>query len=118
MRVSFEHVGAGLVSRDGKPLSCFEIAGADGVFVPAAAAIDGETVVVSSDKVASPAYVRFAWKEIAMPNLFNKDGIPAYPFDTRFQPRPEDFKHAPDPAKAGQYCPLAAASPATAAPKR
>ncbi len=37
IRLSFAHVGGGLKSRDGKPLSEFEIAGADGKFVPAEA---------------------------------------------------------------------------------
>jgi sialate O-acetylesterase len=102
IRVAFDHVGAGLVSKNGKPLDYFEIAGTDGRFVPADAAIDGQTVVVSSDKVLAPAYVRFAWKEMAMPNLLNKDSIPAYPFNSKFKPGPEDFERVPDPAKARQ----------------
>ena len=52
IRLSFAHVGGGLKSRDGKPLTEFEIAGADGKFVPAEAAIDGNTVVVSAKEVA------------------------------------------------------------------
>ena len=48
IRLSFAHVGGGLKSRDGKPLSEFEIAGADGKFVPAEATIDGDTVVVQA----------------------------------------------------------------------
>lgn len=82
IRIEFDHVGGGLKSRDGKPLSWFTIAGKDGDFVEANAVIDGNTVVVSSDKIAEPAAVRFGWNEIAEPNLMNADGLPAGPFRT------------------------------------
>ncbi|MFP6873147.1 MAG: PA14 domain-containing protein [Verrucomicrobiales bacterium] len=81
VRISFEHTGSGLESRDGQPLSRFEIAG-DAGFVPATAVIDGESVVVSSDKVASPTAVRFGWHQLAEPNLQNKEGLQACPFRT------------------------------------
>jgi sialate O-acetylesterase len=81
-RISFYHVGGGLVSRDGKPLSWFTIAGEDGKFVEAKASIDGETVVVSSPAVAKPVAVRFGWHQEAEPNLSNKEGLPAAPFRT------------------------------------
>jgi len=82
IRLCFDHVGGGLVSRDGKPLSEFQIAGADGKFVPAKATIDGQTVVVEADGVASPTQVRFGWHKVANPNLANKEGLPASPFKT------------------------------------
>ena len=47
IRISFAHTPAsGLKSRDGRPLNQFQIAGANGRFVPAKATIDGKTVVV------------------------------------------------------------------------
>jgi sialate O-acetylesterase len=82
IRIKFKHLGGGLVARDGKPLSWFSIAGEDKQFVKADAAIDGETVVVTSAGVAKPAAVRFGWSEIAEPNLSNKAGLPASPFRT------------------------------------
>ena len=82
VRLAFDHVGSGLVSRDGKPLSWFTIAGADGKFVEATATIDGETVVVGADSVSAPKAVRFGWDQLAEPNLSNKDGLPASPFRT------------------------------------
>ena len=82
IRLSFAHVGGGLKSRDGKPLSEFEIAAAGGKFVPAAATIDGDTVVVQAKGVATPAQVRFGWRNVANPNLMNKEGLPASPFQT------------------------------------
>jgi len=82
IRLSFAHVGGGLKSRDGKPLSEFQVAGADGKFVPAEAAIDGDTVVVEAKEVATPAQARFGWRNEANPNLVNKEGLPASPFQT------------------------------------
>jgi sialate O-acetylesterase len=82
VRLSFAHAGRGLKSRDGKPLSEFEIAGAEGKFVPGEAAIDGNTVVVQSKDVAAPKHVRFGWHNTANPNLVNAEGLPASPFQT------------------------------------
>ncbi len=84
-RVAFDHVGGGLGSRDGKPLSWFEIAG-DGDFVPAEAVIDGATVIVSSPQVKAPTAVRFGWSQSAEPNLQNKAGLQAGPFRTYSTP--------------------------------
>jgi sialate O-acetylesterase len=83
VQVRFTGVGGGLVSRDGKPLDTFEIAGDDGKFVPAEARIEGDEVVVESDAVAKPAAVRFGWSATAMPNLANKEGLPAMAFRTK-----------------------------------
>ncbi|SEO87597.1 sialate O-acetylesterase [Mucilaginibacter sp. OK283] len=80
--LSFNYAGNGLVSSDGKPLTDFTVAGKDGKFVPAIAAIKGNTVEVSADGVASPVVARFAWSESAQPNFYNKNGLPAAPFRT------------------------------------
>lgn len=77
----FEHAD-GLRSKDGQPLRGFEIAGANRVFEPAAAAINDGKIVVSSPGVAKPVAVRFAWSERAGPNLVNSDGLPASAFRT------------------------------------
>ncbi|WP_243235395.1 sialate O-acetylesterase [Flavobacterium pectinovorum] len=60
----------------------FEIAGEDKIFYPAVAKIDGKTIVVSSEKVKNPVAVRFAWKAVPEPNLFNAENLPASPFRT------------------------------------
>ncbi|GGF04684.1 9-O-acetylesterase [Flavobacterium limi] len=60
----------------------FEIAGDDKTYYPAVAKIDGKTIVVSSDKVKNPKSVRFAWKAVPEPNLFNGENLPASPFRT------------------------------------
>lgn len=80
--LSFTHVGKGLMSSDGQPLTWFSIAGKDGKFVKASAVIEGNEVIVFSDEIKKPKYVRFAWNETAQPNFFNGDGLPALPFRT------------------------------------
>ena len=82
IRISFDHVGSGLVSRDGEALSWFEISGEDNKFVKAEAKIDGNTVLVSNSMVKKPVAVRFAWDTTALPNLMNKEGLPASSFRT------------------------------------
>jgi sialate O-acetylesterase len=82
--LTFTHTGSGLISSDGQPLNWFTIAGADSVFVPATAIIRGNTIVVSASNLINPKHVRFAWNEAAQPNFFNKEGLPAQPFRTKF----------------------------------
>ncbi len=61
----------------------FEIAGQDGKFVWADAAIDGADVIVSSPQVRVPVAVRYAWGECPRwANLFNGAGLVAAPFST------------------------------------
>ncbi len=67
--LTFDNQGSGLISRDGQPLTGFVVAGKDGVFHPAQAVIDGNTVVVRSGDVRKPVAVRFGWDEAAQPNF-------------------------------------------------
>ncbi len=81
IRLSFDHTGTGLIAKDGT-LTNFMIAAADKKFVPAKATITGKTIVVSSDKVAKPTAVRYAFDNAGVPSLFNKEGLPASSFRT------------------------------------
>jgi sialate O-acetylesterase len=85
-RLAFKHTGSGLEAK-GDKLTGFSIAGEDKVFHWADAKIDGNTVVVSCDKVAKPAAVRYAWADNPECNLYNKEGIPASPFRTDDWPK-------------------------------
>ncbi len=80
IHLAFDHA-KGLASRDGKPLSWFEIIDADeGGFVPAKAEIQGTSVVLSAPEVKHPVAMRFAWNMLAEPNLMNGDGLPTSAF--------------------------------------
>ena len=87
--IRFDHVGGGLAARGGGELNYFIVAGRDGKFVEATAKIArsagskvDDIVIVSSPQVPQPMVVRFAWDKAALPNLFNKEGLPASPFTT------------------------------------
>ncbi len=83
-RVSFTHLGGGLVAQGGD-LKGFFIAGADQKFVEATAKIDGDNVVVSSPTVAAPVAVRYGWDNYPEGlgcNLRNAADLPAGPFRT------------------------------------
>lgn len=82
VHLHFDHVGGGLVARDGKALTHFELAGSDGKFSGAVARIHGDEVIVSADAIDDPQVVRFAWHQEAEPNLANQEGLPASPFRT------------------------------------
>jgi sialate O-acetylesterase len=92
MVLGFDNVGRGLVARKpgaepdaaGEP-SNFELAGADGVFHPARARIAGDRVRAESDTVPAPVRVRYAWAATPEPpvDFFNRDGLPASPFEAK-----------------------------------
>lgn len=81
IRLRYKHTDGGLVAKNGA-LKGFGIAGADQKFVDAEAAVDGDSIVVSSEKVASPVAVRYAWGDAPECNLYNGAGLPASPFRT------------------------------------
>ena len=95
IRVSFDHTGSGLIAGEkkflapfketpGAALKSFAIAGADKKWYWAEALIDGDTVLISSDKVAEPVAVRYAFSMNPPQgvNFYNKEGLPASPFRT------------------------------------
>jgi len=58
----------------------FQLSGADGVWHPAVAEIQGGSVLVWSDAVKDPKNVSYAWDNYPRVNLYNKEGLPAAPF--------------------------------------
>lgn len=80
--LTFSSVGKGLYANS--LLEGFQIAGDNGQFVWAKAAVMNEnTVKVWSDSVSDPKNVRYAWDDNPEgANLKNKEGLPASPFTT------------------------------------
>ncbi len=66
----------------GKPLLQFEIAGANKIFRPAKALVNGGTVVVSAPDVPNPVAVRYAFKDFVVGDLFSTEGFPVSSFRT------------------------------------
>ncbi len=83
MHIWFDYA-AGLKSQGS--LQGFEIAGPDGVFVPAIAKIEGDTVIASAPTIPNPKYVRYAWSNFPQANLYNSANLPASTFTTYTAP--------------------------------
>jgi sialate O-acetylesterase len=80
----FSHAGSGLISKDGEALKWFSVAGEDKKFVWANATIKNDDVVVWSENISDPVYVRYAWADNPDGvNLYNKEGLPASPFEAQ-----------------------------------
>lgn len=79
--VDFDHIGSGLTTFK-KELIGFEIAGADKVFVTAKAKIVNDKIEVFNKDIASPKYVRYAWRDDSIATLFNMEGLPASSFSS------------------------------------
>ncbi len=71
----------GLHAAEGGP-RCFTVAGADRVFHPAQARLDGEALLVRSEAVPDPVAVRYCWGTTDEGTLFNGAGLPASSFRT------------------------------------
>lgn len=73
-------------NRPQSQLEGFAICGEDHKWFWADARIDGDTVLVWSDKVPKPVAVRYAWADNPTCNLTNGAGLPASPFRTDIFP--------------------------------
>ncbi len=81
--LTFSNIGGGLWAKGDDTLHYFEIAGDDHKFINAHAKIEGDKVVVWSERIATPVYVRYAWADNPdTANLYNREGLPASPFET------------------------------------
>jgi sialate O-acetylesterase len=82
--IEFKNLGKGWLVKDQYGyIKGFEIAGANHLFYYAQARVEGNTIVVWTDKVLDPLAVRYGWTDSPVDaNLFNLDGFPASPFRT------------------------------------
>ena len=77
--LDFLHSKRGLTSTS-ESLTGFEIAGEDGLFLPAQAVILGKQVLVWHNGVPEPTQVRYAFTNASEGILFNGEGLPASSF--------------------------------------
>ena len=80
--VKFDHAAAGIKSRDNQAFTGFEIAGEDGVFVPATATAKGDAVLLQSEQIPAPTQARYAWDQCPVHNAINSEGLPMNAFRT------------------------------------
>lgn len=82
IHLSLDHAD-GLKTTDGQEPACFEVAGSDGKYHAANAAIGKNGLVtLSSPEVTSPRSARYCWATFVKPNLVNKNDLPLFPFRT------------------------------------
>lgn len=80
--IEFDHTGSGLTVKGGGRLYYFAVAGVDRKFVWADASIENNKVIVTSNEINNPVYVRYAWADNPEgANLYNNEGLPASPFE-------------------------------------
>lgn len=79
VNLTFNHAANGLTSY-GKELTTFKLAGKDKRFYPAKAVITRTGVTVTSQYVAEPVAVRYAFEDFVVGDLFNSEGLPASSF--------------------------------------
>lgn len=79
--VSFKNA-KGLKTSDGKAPSGFWLADESGEWKLAEARLEGESVVLSSEGISEPKYIRYAFAGMPKVNLVNELQLPAYPFRT------------------------------------
>ena len=82
--------GEGLYFKSGSA-ELFELAGQDRIFHPAKARIRNGAVSVSSKNVKEPKYVRYAWGNTSISNLFNTANLPASSFTSMVKAQRSDF---------------------------
>ena len=90
IRVRFGSAPTGLVTRDQQAPNFFEVAGPDWNFKPATAELSATEPVITlkSAEVPHPTMARFAWSQVAVPNLMNREGLPAAAFHTHWPDEP------------------------------
>lgn len=80
--LAFYNAGADLRTK-GAVIAGFELAGADSVFYPAKARLlRNNKIEVTSSGVAKPVALRYCFTNTAVPNLFDKTGLPLKQFRT------------------------------------
>lgn len=75
----------------------FEIAGEDGIFYPAEVKFSKEKlnqIILTSKKVSSPKYARYAWYNYGPVTIFGKNGLPLAPFRTNKNDENQTTEHA------------------------
>lgn len=79
---NFKYAPDGLKTNNGQAPTEFEICGADKVFYPAMAVIEGSTVELTSPQVPAPIAARMGWSFKKVTNLRAANGLPVSVFRT------------------------------------
>lgn len=84
--LEFDHADGGLITSDGKAPNWFYTNSLrNGFFKRTDAVIDGNKVIVTINPQVDLPIIRFGYDEVAQPNLRNRTGLPAVPFEYKVQ---------------------------------
>jgi len=72
--------GGAAITLKGGVWNDVELAGNDGVYCPAKATFKGNIATVTCDAASQPKAIRYGWRAVFTPSLFNGAGLPAAPF--------------------------------------
>jgi sialate O-acetylesterase len=72
--LNFDHVGSALATSDGQAPSSFQLAGSNNRYVPGTAVRLGNSIQVSSSRVAAPKHVRYGFSEVG--NVVSTVNVP------------------------------------------
>lgn len=78
--LTFDNIGSGLVTNDGKSPDWFYILTNKNKMERAKATLKDNKVYLEHPNIKKHTIIRFGWDEVAQPNLINKEGLPAVPF--------------------------------------
>ena len=82
--VHFDFTDNGLETT-GNEVNDFEVMEKDGQWIEVKAKISGGDIELMLDGVSSPMGIRYAFRNNSIPNLFNKEGLPASCFEVVFE---------------------------------
>lgn len=82
--IRFKNAGNGLVAKGTSELKYFAVSQDGKKFVWAKARIENDRVIIWSEGISNPVAARYAWADNPVSsNLYNKEGLPATPFEVR-----------------------------------
>jgi len=84
--VNYLNADNGLTTKDGNRVKGFATADEKGVWKWVDAIIDGNKIIINTAGVANPVAVQYAWQSNPETNLYNIEGLPAIPFNTKINP--------------------------------
>lgn len=79
----FDTHGSALKAKATNKSLGFCLAGSDGKFVWAKSTIKGNSIILSNPSIQRPVWVRYAWADNPVADIYNIQGLPATPFEIK-----------------------------------
>lgn len=87
IELEFDHVGSGLMCTSPYGyIYGFELSDKEGKWKPVPASLKNDRVVIEAETFEMPVKIRYAWADNPQNNLYNREGLPAAPFEYTLQP--------------------------------